>query len=122
MTAAPALGSPDRQPGGDITVGASVTLVRFLIAEGLLDELSLLVHPIVADAGGYLFAATRSSRSVTRLLVAHLALEPGQFVVDVLGAGAGRRRLVGGGLHVGARQRPVVVTLRLADLALGTLA
>jgi dihydrofolate reductase len=45
-----------QQPGGNITVGASVTLVRFLLQEGLLDELRLLVHPIVAGAGRRLFA------------------------------------------------------------------
>jgi dihydrofolate reductase len=44
-----------QQPGGDITVGASGTLVRFLLAERLLDELRLLVHPVVAGAGARLF-------------------------------------------------------------------
>ncbi len=44
-----------QQPGGDITVGASGTLVRFLLTEGLLDELRLLVHPIVVGTGKHLF-------------------------------------------------------------------
>ena len=44
-----------QQPGRDITVGASPTLVRFLLAEGLLDELLLLVHPVVAGTGRRLF-------------------------------------------------------------------
>ena len=44
-----------RQPGGDIAVGASGTLVRFLLKAGLLDELTLLVHPVVAGAGRHLF-------------------------------------------------------------------
>jgi dihydrofolate reductase len=44
-----------QQPGGDIAVGASATLVRFLLAERLLDELRLLVHPVVAGAGMRLF-------------------------------------------------------------------
>jgi dihydrofolate reductase len=44
-----------RQPGGNIAVGASGTLVRFLLAEGLLDELQLLVHPLVAGTGKHLF-------------------------------------------------------------------
>ncbi len=43
------------RPGGDIVVGASGTLVRFLLQEGLLDELVLLVHPIVAGTGAHLF-------------------------------------------------------------------
>ena len=44
-----------RQPGQDITVGASATLVRFLLAERLLDELRLLVHPVLAGTGRRLF-------------------------------------------------------------------
>jgi dihydrofolate reductase len=43
------------QPGRNITVGASPTLVRFLLAEGLLDELRLLVHPVVVGTGRRLF-------------------------------------------------------------------
>jgi dihydrofolate reductase len=49
------LGRLKEQPGKDIAVGASGTLVRFLLREGLLDELSLLVHPVVAGAGRHLF-------------------------------------------------------------------
>ena len=44
-----------QQPGKNITVGASGTLVRFLLAEGLLDELNLLVHPVVVGTGKHLF-------------------------------------------------------------------
>jgi dihydrofolate reductase len=40
-----------QQPGGTITVGASGTLVAFLLRQGLLDELFLLVHPIVVGNG-----------------------------------------------------------------------
>lgn len=35
------------QDGGDITMSGSPTTVRWLLREGLLDELNLLVHPIV---------------------------------------------------------------------------
>ena len=44
-----------QQPGGHISVGASGTLVRFLLKAGLLDELTLLVHPIVVGTGRHLF-------------------------------------------------------------------
>jgi dihydrofolate reductase len=44
-----------QRPGRDITVGASGTLVRFLLAQGLLDELQLLVHPVVVGTGKRLF-------------------------------------------------------------------
>jgi dihydrofolate reductase len=50
-----ALAGLKQQPGGDITVAASATLVRFLLAEHLLDELRLLVHPVVAGPGKRLF-------------------------------------------------------------------
>jgi dihydrofolate reductase len=53
------------QPGGDITVGASGTLVRFLLRERLLDELQLLVHPVVADSGTRLFEGYEGSLLLT---------------------------------------------------------
>jgi dihydrofolate reductase len=37
--------------GKDITVAGSPTLVRSLLEEGLLDELVLLIHPVVAGQG-----------------------------------------------------------------------
>ena len=37
--------------GGDITMSGSPTTVRWLLREGLLDELHLLVHPIVVGDG-----------------------------------------------------------------------
>jgi dihydrofolate reductase len=43
------------QPGKDISITGSGTLVRSLIREGLLDELRLLVHPIVVGSGKRLF-------------------------------------------------------------------
>jgi dihydrofolate reductase len=39
------------QEGGDITMSGSATTVRWLLREGLLDELNLLVHPIVVGDG-----------------------------------------------------------------------
>jgi dihydrofolate reductase len=39
------------QDGGDISMSGSATTVRWLLREGLLDELNLLVHPIVAGEG-----------------------------------------------------------------------
>jgi dihydrofolate reductase len=45
------------QPGKDIGVTGSGTLVRSLLRDGLLDELRLLVHPIVVGSGKRLFEA-----------------------------------------------------------------
>jgi dihydrofolate reductase len=39
------------QDGGDITMSGSATTVRWLLRHGLLDELNLLVHPIVVGDG-----------------------------------------------------------------------
>jgi dihydrofolate reductase len=46
-----------KQPGGEIGTVGSATLVRSLMREGLLDELRLLLHPIVVGTGARLFEA-----------------------------------------------------------------
>ncbi|PXX69196.1 dihydrofolate reductase [Nocardia tenerifensis] len=43
------------EPGGDIAMSGSVSIVRQLLEAGLLDELHLLVHPIVVGKGERLF-------------------------------------------------------------------
>ena len=44
-----------RQPGKDITTIGSAILVRSLLEAGLLDELRLMVHPVVLGGGKRLF-------------------------------------------------------------------
>lgn len=44
-----------QQPGQNITVAGSATLVRWLLREKLLDELSLLIFPVVLGRGLRLF-------------------------------------------------------------------
>lgn len=43
------------QPGGDIMIPGSPALVGALAADGLLDELSLMVHPVLVGQGARLF-------------------------------------------------------------------
>ena len=43
------------QGEGDIGMSGSATTVRWLLAEGLLDELNLLVHPLAVGRGARLF-------------------------------------------------------------------
>jgi len=43
------------QPGKNIAISGSVTLVRSLLKLGLLDELRLQVYPVVAGSGARLF-------------------------------------------------------------------
>jgi len=44
-----------QQPGKNIGVNGSPTLVRSLVQQDLLDELTLTVHPVVAGSGKRLF-------------------------------------------------------------------
>lgn len=44
-----------QQPGKNIGITGSISLVRSLLRDGLLDELQLLVHPIVVGKGKRLF-------------------------------------------------------------------
>jgi len=44
-----------RWPGKDITIIGSGALVRSLLEEGLLDELRLMVHPVILGSGKRLF-------------------------------------------------------------------
>jgi dihydrofolate reductase len=43
------------EPGGNIALSGSISVVRQLLAAGLLDELQLLVHPIAVRKGMRLF-------------------------------------------------------------------
>ncbi|MFI6278717.1 dihydrofolate reductase family protein [Streptomyces sp. NPDC050988] len=49
------------EEGGDIALSGSVSVVRQLLAAGLLDELHLLVHPIAVRKGMRLFEESDSS-------------------------------------------------------------
>jgi len=59
---------------GDIGMSGSATLVRWLLAHGLLDELNLLVHPIAVGHGRRLFEDTSTH---PLRLVRHEAFETG---------------------------------------------
>jgi dihydrofolate reductase len=43
------------QPGGKIAINGSGTLTRDLLRAGLVDELHLMVHPLVVGSGKHLF-------------------------------------------------------------------
>jgi dihydrofolate reductase len=49
------IGRLKEETRGDIGMSGSTTLARWLLANGLLDELALLVHPIVVGKGQRLF-------------------------------------------------------------------
>jgi dihydrofolate reductase len=45
-----------QRPGKDIVMSGSPTLARSLLREGLVDELHLMIHPVVVGEGAKLFA------------------------------------------------------------------
>ncbi|WP_069166670.1 dihydrofolate reductase family protein [Nocardia altamirensis] len=49
------------EEGGDIGMSGSVSVVRQLLDAGLLDELHLLVHPIVVGKGARLFESSEAA-------------------------------------------------------------
>jgi dihydrofolate reductase len=51
------------QDGGDMTMSGSATTVRWLLREGLLDELNLLVHPMSWSAMAWFGSFRRTSRA-----------------------------------------------------------
>jgi dihydrofolate reductase len=44
-----------RSEGGEISLFAGISLVQRLLSAGILDELTLMIHPVVAGAGRRLF-------------------------------------------------------------------
>jgi dihydrofolate reductase len=50
------------QPGGDIYIYGSLTLVRALLTEGLVDELVLMIEPITLGGGKTLFPSDGEAR------------------------------------------------------------
>jgi dihydrofolate reductase len=75
-----------QQPGGNIGVAGSPTLVRSLIEEDLLDELILMVHPVIAGSGRQLFTGdmapkrldlARSTRTATGVAIQTYARRDG---------------------------------------------
>ena len=53
------------RPGGSISVVGSTTLARTLLAAGLVDDLSLILHPVVVGTGARLFPETGPGASFT---------------------------------------------------------
>jgi dihydrofolate reductase len=49
------VGALRNRPGGDIYIYGSLTLVRALLAQGMLDELLLMIEPITLGGGKTLF-------------------------------------------------------------------
>ncbi len=68
-----------QRPGGDILVAGSATLVRGLMAEGLVDEYRLMVFPIVLGSGKRLFGESEDLSVLT--LVDAKTLDTGTMIL-----------------------------------------
>ncbi|MHA6299451.1 dihydrofolate reductase family protein [Devosia sp. CAU 1758] len=68
------------QQGGEIAVMGGISLVRQLLFAGLMDELSLITHPVVAGEGRHLFAP---GDPTTRLALVRCDVTPKGNVVQV---------------------------------------
>jgi dihydrofolate reductase len=80
---AEAIGELKSQPGKDIAVQGSPTLVRSLLENYPLDELTLMIHPVVVGSGKRLFEDERAPKRLrltdtktTRTGVVILTYEP----------------------------------------------
>jgi dihydrofolate reductase len=58
------LGSLKEQPGGAIYVVGGAALVSTLMNEGLIDELRLIVHPIILGGGKAPFAGIKDRQTL----------------------------------------------------------
>lgn len=63
------------EPGGDIALSGSISVIRQLLAAGLLDELHLLVHPLAVRKGLRLF--DEGEPSIPLRLISSEAFETG---------------------------------------------
>jgi dihydrofolate reductase len=54
-----------RQPGKNIGITGSVTLVQSLLQEDLLDELGLMIHPVVVGSGKRIFEGWGEPKGLT---------------------------------------------------------
>jgi len=74
-----------QEPGGDIGMSGSPSIVRQLLDAGLLDELHLLVHPIVVGHGQKLF---EEGATVPLKLVSSTTFDTGVIHLVYTGADA----------------------------------
>ena len=61
---AAAVGELKAKPGGELQVVGSLSLVRFLLDNDLVDEITLLTYPVVIGQGTRLFPDTGPDRAL----------------------------------------------------------
>lgn len=85
-------------PGKDIVVSGSGALVRSLLQEGLLDELRLMVHPVILGGGKRLFEEGCDQQGLE--LVDSKTFATGVVYLTYRPAGGGRDPSIRGSLQV----------------------
>jgi dihydrofolate reductase len=60
-----AVGALREQPGGNLVIMGSGQLIRSLLPHGLVDELFLMIHPVVLGSGRRLFGPTEERIPLT---------------------------------------------------------
>jgi dihydrofolate reductase len=60
-----AVASLREQAGGNLVIMGSGQLIRSLLPHGLVDELFLMIHPVVLGSGGRLFGPADDRTSLT---------------------------------------------------------
>ena len=107
-----------QQPGTNIGITGSATLVQSLLQDNLLDGLGLMIHPVVVGAGGRLFKegdpkglTLVGSKTVSTGVVSHLPASregSGSIMTYALSTVQALRALVSlftGGMKLRARRR-----------------
>jgi dihydrofolate reductase len=77
---AAAIGELKAQPGGELQVHGSGRLVRWLLDQDLVDEITLLTYPVVVGQGTRLFPETGPDRA---LALVESRATPGGVVIQV---------------------------------------
>jgi dihydrofolate reductase len=98
-----------QQPSKNISVTGSATLVRWLLGEGLLDELRLLLYPLVVGTGRRLFED--GSDEVALRLLDSKPFSTGVVSLTYEPAGSYPRRNLDSGLAGGRLSRSGMVRI-----------
>jgi dihydrofolate reductase len=79
-----------RDPGQNLLIYGSGSLVRLLLQHGLIDQLRLMIHPVVLGVGKPLFTGTGGTKELQ--LASVTATSAGVVVADYQAAPSGPQK------------------------------
>lgn len=100
-----AIGALRDRPGGDLQVMGSLTLARALISADLVDELRLMIEPVLLGGGKRLFPEDFNARALR--LVSHVVAPTGVLVCTYRPTGEALRTGHSDELYENAERPPV---------------